>query len=191
MGVAGDYARRALRARVSRNDAVAIYAIACRFKLEEEARLAARAFLQGPRDHSLVPQMDGLSSTAYYHLLSYHTRFADTLPLLLTSVEYAINVLMPVMGHHCTEKPGPPGSIGDRKTYEWWFYAREAIIVELRNAPLAADSFASSTVAPCIKKTNCGICKTNALPNWDTLKRLTLTFLSDEANKTELILPWK
>ncbi|KAH8110197.1 hypothetical protein DFH11DRAFT_1730529 [Phellopilus nigrolimitatus] len=200
-------ARSALRACLEREKAqkkptsevaIAVYALACRFKLADEARLAARAFLAGPLDHPFVSQLEHLSAASYYHLLDYHRRVGDAVEALFTSISYSDDVLpnVSIKHHFCgggtTEVYQSEDGTAEKVccTDEWWYHARMSVLAELRKAPLSSSSFSSSIVSPHLKAISCVVCKDRAFEGWDKMKELSLIQINKKADKVELVLPW-
>ncbi|KAH8110801.1 hypothetical protein DFH11DRAFT_741135 [Phellopilus nigrolimitatus] len=65
-----------------------VYAIACRYKLKDEAHLAAKATLKVAIEDIYVPELDFLSASSYFYLLKYRRRVAaDIDAVLLQSLQ--------------------------------------------------------------------------------------------------------
>ncbi|KAI5122840.1 hypothetical protein M0805_003135 [Coniferiporia weirii] len=164
------------------SDAVVIFSLACLFRLEAEARLAARAFPAGPLTHAFRPQLAHISGASYYHLLDYHRRVCDAVHALFLTFDYSKTVLkhVHVQDHVCNEMRreeycSTSGEKSERHTCEWWYQTREEVVSELRRAPLARGVLVSSE---------------KAFEGWDELRTLTLARVSELADKVELVLPW-
>ncbi|KAH8110812.1 hypothetical protein DFH11DRAFT_1618868 [Phellopilus nigrolimitatus] len=198
--VAISYTRVCLRKHLAScsGDAVAAYAIACQFKLDDEARFAAKEYLKLPSPGPAVPQLALLSGMDYYYLLDYHKKVSDAVVSLFRKAEFLHTALVNLSSsnHPCLSGATEPYEWTDGKsipylTHKWWQSSRSVLTDALKIAPLSNEIIALATIAPHLTTSGCDHCKNRALLNWEETKSKIESAIRKEVSKVELTLTWR
>lgn len=168
-------------------DPVRVYAIACRFKLENEARISARATLRIPlAGRPCLEELDHITGATLHRLVQYHEQCAAAATFLTANFEWIIN------RHHCWWSCRVCSrDQGDLCTVWWMSYMNE------RSKKLAirpyADTFQNSTFGmlnSIVQKTaSCKQgCSKNALNEVQGIDKKFCVAIEDAVSKVTLLV---
>ena len=182
------------RAQASRKDALAAYAVACHFRLEEQTRIAARACLRWPVLGLVVPELVLASALDYCNLLDFHTRASEAAVALFSQYDFLVNTCAainppshPESSHweHLSGSVSDTPGAGRLIIYTWWAVAKTSITESLRGAPLGTEKLSYSELTVCVEAecNECHICKNQILRGWEEAREAIIAAVKDAVSK--------
>ncbi|KAL5482859.1 hypothetical protein ACEPAI_9454 [Sanghuangporus weigelae] len=192
--VATDFARRILKshAKTSGESALAVYAIACTLKLEEEAYTAATECLRWPVLETPVPQLTSMSGMDCYNLLDFHRRAGAVISGLFHEYDFLKTTCSGLYAFHHTCTSGMTcvhlhnGS--STYIYEWWAQSRLIIESSLKLAPLDFERIALAPIARTVKQHACANCKDQIFQGWEGAKEKMIVAIKEKVVEVSMIL---
>ena len=142
-------------------DPIRVYAIASRFDMEEEAKIASKYTLNV--DLLEVPLLDDfkyISAHSYIRLLSLHRRRVDA----------AVALLKPPQHMMCMQCNGSAFSI--YCTPKWWYEFEKKARVELSARPTTDVIFGVEFLGQAVAASGCTRCPGSILDSWKFLQQL-------------------
>lgn len=170
-----------------------VYAIACRYKLLDEAKAAARACLRVPILNQHFPELKTISAERYFLLLNYHQKVAEAvLPLFRISNDKKSTGLPDscrtfAMCRNCTVATLNSYDSYDRGVAKWWenYAARAAEVLKV--SPRSQDIYSSTFLASTFNVAeHCDQCKIGVHGKWHSISRA----LQEEMDKLSAKVRW-
>ncbi|KAH8110722.1 hypothetical protein DFH11DRAFT_1618243 [Phellopilus nigrolimitatus] len=153
--------------------ALRVFALACRYKLKEEARAAAHAALRGRTTGIFFDELRDMSAAQYFYLVQFHDRVASAVLSLSESGGLRAPYSELIKCDLCVTP------YSNLKVAQWWDDYTQRATQVLRLSPRSDQVFSSSFLAASFKKADsCGSrndarnCKCSQVHgNWQTLSQ--------------------
>lgn len=152
--------------------AMEVYALACEYKLEDEARFAAHRFLSYPHGSASCAALEHISGTAMFHLFDYRRAVAEKVDVLFSPVE---SVRMPEALQRIAsyiQCPARRTSLTNGCGFNecgvtvssWWSAVRETARSEAQKAPLSDNVLNVEVISKAASKAQCcSDCQTHVM----------------------------
>ncbi|KAE9400635.1 hypothetical protein BT96DRAFT_818954 [Gymnopus androsaceus JB14] len=150
--------RQLLSAKFMEEDPVRVFAIAARFHLDEEAKIASRHTLRiSLLDHPLCDDLQQITAHTYHRLLTLHRRRATSAEALL-KLPYSIKCPQCNCGHAVYNAP------------KWWYEFLKRAQKELSLRPTTDVVFGTAFLFDVVAAVGCSTCPGSFLESFKYLE---------------------
>ncbi|KAI5118006.1 hypothetical protein M0805_008105 [Coniferiporia weirii] len=197
------YVKAELRKMAALDDgclAMEIFSLACEYRLEDEARLAAWEFLKYPLRSTYFAGLERVSGSALFHLFDYRRRVADKIDTIFAPLEsYMLPEALASISRYfecpTTRKSGAANGCGSNECghifSSWWCTLRETARSEVQKAPISEAVFNFSLVSRAASTSRCcSDCQTSAFRSLPTIVSVVKSEIKKAASEIKLTLPW-
>ena len=189
---AAESARATLRecAQQTHVNAAAVYCIACRLKLDEEARAAAVACLKWSFPVPKIPELSIASALDYYHLQEFHRKVSDAIVSIFerSTYEFCMDICAAInpINHSCCHPKItflPRDMLVGLSDYSWWASSKEILANSFKSAPLDLEKLSLSTFGSILDNIECHNCKNSIFHGWEVTRSAIINYMMKELGK--------
>ncbi|EKM51023.1 uncharacterized protein PHACADRAFT_212925 [Phanerochaete carnosa HHB-10118-sp] len=187
------HASREALNKCAQEDPVRVYAIACRLRLEREARLAARLTLHQPVWSTLsceAEELNGIDGHEFRRLLKYQESCRDNVLKRVSAYSWVLSLPSPARFWErscCGQRASyVDGTCQPRQVQTWWEQYMRKTIEKLRAKLDSAEVSSEDAFSLFLRDARCATCQVIAATHITTFIRKMASEVSGEISKVEL-----